>query len=69
MSFDPFLANVPTLYVSLLMFKFEAFLLLPVINPLLVNVPILYPLTIPHSLFGFPVFAGGIKLQHWEEIC
>ena len=33
------------------------------INPFLANVPISYPPT-----FGFLVFSGGIKWEHWPEI-
>ena len=40
------------------------------INPVLANVPILYPLKTPKNLktFGFLVFSRGIKWSHWTEI-
>ena len=37
------------------------------IDPFLANVPILYPLK-HQKTFGFLVFSGGIKWEHWPEM-
>ena len=37
------------------------------VNPFLANVPILQPLKTPKT-FGFLVFSGGIKWEHWPEM-
>ena len=39
------------------------------INPFLVNDPIVYLLKKKHKTFGFLVFLGGIKWEHWLEMC
>ena len=40
------------------------------INPILANVLILYPLKRPENqkTFGFLVFSGSIKWEHWPEM-
>ena len=49
--------------ISLVSSRVSRFLL----NPLLANVPILYPLKTPENL-GFLVFSGGEKWEHWPEM-
>ena len=41
---------------------------LNILNLFPANVPILYPLKTPENTFGFLVFSGGIKWEHWPEM-
>lgn len=38
------------------------------IDLVLPSVPILSPLKLTENIFGFLIFSGGIKWEHWKEM-
>ena len=46
----------------------DAFLILCFSMNIQAKVPILYPLKKPENTFGFLVFSGDIKWEHWPEM-
>ena len=48
--------------------KFEAFSLLPVVDPILAKAPIFVPPGNTRNPEGFLVFSGRIKWEHWPEM-